>query len=412
MTENQFDDSIKNKIRDHRSPVPDDMWERIIQKKDKDRKGLLFFFRWLAVLILGVCLGGYFLLNHTKQKPGQANHISSNQHNSTGQNDSSDRNISSDKDRNLNANTPVSSLKKEEERTEESSTAVSQQLPASKNGSYSSDLPPINKKRSFSANKSGESKVNKDDFKSVNDKKTISENTVSEAAVSVAAAKGIQSAPSQKDSRTADTDDSVSKASGAVNEPATIITPVHGKSPVDSTQKNVAKKTQSDTAYNKKWYLDIYASPDWPIDNTNYPRQSYINQQMKLSYTVGLRVNRAFGKHFSGKIGIQFSQLNFALNADTVASDPFTIHLKSFDLPLQAGYSFGTEKTKMTVTAGGIVNLYSFTQDSVINIFKTHTGFSLYLGFNVEKKINQKISVYLEPYYRYRLTSMTISSVE
>ena len=50
MTEDQLDDSLKNKIRDYRSPVPDGMWERI-QKKDKDRKGFLFFFRWFAVLI-------------------------------------------------------------------------------------------------------------------------------------------------------------------------------------------------------------------------------------------------------------------------------------------------------------------------------------------------------------------------
>ena len=35
-------------------------------------------------------------------------------------------------------------------------------------------------------------------------------------------------------------------------------------------------------------------------------------------------------------------------------------HLKSFDLPFLAGYSFGAEKLKMTITAGGIANLYYF----------------------------------------------------
>ena len=85
MTEYQFDDSLKNKIRDHRSPVPDDMWERIIQKKDKDRKGFLFFFRWFTVLLLGVCLGGYLFMNHVKQKSEPSNHALSSQDQKPGQ---------------------------------------------------------------------------------------------------------------------------------------------------------------------------------------------------------------------------------------------------------------------------------------------------------------------------------------
>ena len=129
---------------------------------------------------------------------------------------------------------------------------------------------------------------------------------------------------------------------------------------------------------------------------------------MKLSYTVGLRINRAFGKHFSGKIGIQFSQINFT---DSLSyQNGSGGHLKSFDLPVLAGYSFGDEKLKMTVTTGGIFNISTSTSD--VSFYKTNTGLSLYLGFNFEKKINQKISIYLEPYYRYRLTSMTISSVQ
>src|SRR5712672_2816999 len=67
MIDIQFDDSLKNIIRDHRSPVPDDMWERIIQKEDKNRKGFLFFFRWFPILILTACLGSYLLFDNTKQ---------------------------------------------------------------------------------------------------------------------------------------------------------------------------------------------------------------------------------------------------------------------------------------------------------------------------------------------------------
>ena len=375
MTEYEFDDSLKNKIRDHRSPVPDDMWERIIQKKDKDRKGFLFFFRWFGLLILAVCLGGYLLMNHTKQKPVPANHAISSQDQKPGQ---------------------VIPRLNEEVRTENNSGTDVQQ-------------PQVGNRGSHYSGSTGALKENVRNFRLFRDKKVDSEE----------ASKGGQSSYLPKDNPTSGIGDSLS------GKPPAIIKPVVTKSPTDTSQIIPVKKTQTDSSKitpvkktqkdsitNKKWYLDIYASPDYPIDHTAYTSSNFINEQMKLSYTVGLRINRAFGKHFSAKLGIQFSQLNFTLKADTFGLQATNIHLKSFDLPFLAGYSFGTEKLKMTVTAGGIANLYSFTRDSVLSIFKTNTGFSLYLGFNLEKKINQKISIYLEPYYRYRLTSMTVNTVD
>jgi hypothetical protein len=383
MTENQFDDSLKNKIRDHRSPVPDDMWERINQKKDKDRKGFLFFFRWLAVLILGVCLGGYLLMNHTKQTSRPADHVLASQHPKQGE------------------ATPASHLNKEELRTEENSSTVAQHLPVSKKGSYSSNPFPAPKKGSYSSGPVRELKENKGNFKSISNEKAVSETE----------AKGIQNSTVQKDSLAVVGGDSVLNKTGAVNKPAPVVKPAPDKSPADSSKKAVVKNNIKDSAVDKKWYLDIYASPDWPIDQTKYTSSNYIYKQFKLSYTVGLRINRTFGKHFSGKIGIQFSQINFT---DSLSYANGTVsHLKSFDLPVLAGYSFGDEKMKMTVTAGGILNIStSIPYNSIAYFFKTNSGFSLYLGFNLEKKVNQKISIYLEPYYRYRLTSMTVSTVE
>ena len=241
----------------------------------------------------------------------------------------------------------------------------------------------------------------------MNFKSARNEKAVSEAAVSVAAAKGMGNASLQKDSPAGDKSDSVLNATGLENKPVPVVKPVPDKKPADTALKASVKKTQKDSANGKKWYLDLYASPDWPIDRSGFPSWSF-----KLSYTIGLRINRTFGEHFSGKIGIQYSQINFS-NSDSLH---YLIgsanHLKSWDIPFLAGYSFGAEKLKMTVTMGGIANLSTFTGDSLFTIFKTNTGLSLYLGFNVEKKINQKISVYLEPYYRYRLTSMTIDGID
>jgi hypothetical protein len=58
------------------------------------------------------------------------------------------------------------------------------------------------------------------------------------------------------------------------------------------------------------------------------------------------------------------------------------------------------------------MNLYSWPRRNAMPDFiKTNTGMSLYVGVNFEKRINERFSLFSEPYYRYQLTSMTISSI-
>ena len=52
---------LKIELPGYESPVPDDMWNRIIQKKNKDRKGFFFFFRLSGLFVLGFGIA-YFLL--------------------------------------------------------------------------------------------------------------------------------------------------------------------------------------------------------------------------------------------------------------------------------------------------------------------------------------------------------------
>jgi hypothetical protein len=359
MTDDQFDDALKNKIRDHHSAVPDDMWERIIQKKDKDRKGFFFFFGWSGILILAVALGGYLLSNYTSRKLEPEIHELADSAKHTGQTivplDSSEANV--------NQNSILASR----ESTMAEKTFYGQ--------------------AAFKRNK------NKQGARSSADNKN-----------SPVYERNETFNPSlQKDSLIVENkDSSISKQETAVAL-LTVKKPSPGKSIEDSSKNAIVKKTEKDTIL-KKWYLDMYASPDFPIDNTpNSP--SIYSGHTKLSYTIGIRLNRAFSKHFSGKIGIQYSHINLA--------DSGILNLTSFDLPVLAGYSFGNEKLRMTFTAGVIANLSSSSKGYAANeLFKSNTGFSLYGGFNFEKKINQKFSIYLEPYYRYRLSSMTVSTYD
>ena len=65
MSENKFDEFFRKKLQWYSSPVPGDMWQRIQEKKEKDRKG--FFFKWLlAALPLLFLIAGYFILHTNK----------------------------------------------------------------------------------------------------------------------------------------------------------------------------------------------------------------------------------------------------------------------------------------------------------------------------------------------------------
>ena len=76
-------------------------------------------------------------------------------------------------------------------------------------------------------------------------------------------------------------------------------------------------------------------------------------------------------------------------------------------MPVLAGYTIGKENLKTTVNGGVIFNLYTWPHD----FFKINTGVSLYLGIDFEEKINEKFSLFAEPYYRYQLTNMTADTI-
>jgi hypothetical protein len=80
------------------------------------------------------------------------------------------------------------------------------------------------------------------------------------------------------------------------------------------------------------------------------------------------------------------------------------------DLPVLAGYSWGNETFGMTVNAGVIFNLNSWLRPDSASYIKSNAGLSLYLGLNFSKHINDHMEIFSEPYYRYQLSSSTVST--
>jgi hypothetical protein len=344
MSENQLDELLKNRMLDHRSPVPENMWERIVQKKDRDRKLFIFFLRSLLIVLLAACLVGVFnnQLFHTTSNPDKGK-------------------IDSGK------------VFRAQLRDAGQPEVVKQQEPAP-------------------AFKTADKKIKSTAYIKINPLNTTGET---------------QPGSGQNDSQATDSIHSSNQKADSV------ISPFNKKQTTDSTRGAVSKTPEKNkTPDHKKWYLDLYISPDLPLNSQVANPYFLVQEQMKLSYSIGLKLNRSFGKHFSGKIGLEYAQINFSLS-DSNGSNTYKNHLRSLDLPVLAGYSIGNDKFKATLDAGLVFNLYSWYKgDSLTNYFKTNTGLSLYIGLNFEEKVSDRISVFGEPYYRYRLSSMTINIVE
>ncbi|HEV3224266.1 MAG TPA: hypothetical protein VGZ90_15395 [Puia sp.] len=361
ISDNQTDAFFNERLQNYPSAVPSDMWNRIIEKKKRDRLIWLFFLRLFGLVILSLILaGGYFIFN-------QKNSASVIRMDSTKINHTS---IFTD-----------------------TVKASSSNLPSGKDQIQVPQINTVNKKTN-QKEKTQISHIEKFDHAKTNTQNNEASTKIENTS---------KNQPVLRDSSTL-TDSSIVKVNETVHKNDSL-----GKKPfikvttTDSTKLKDVKKPVAEKKLNdRKWYLDLYASPDYPI--------THEYGQSKLSYTLGVRINRSLGKHFSIKTGIQYSQVNIG----GVDSNSFgtIIHLMRLDLPILAGYSVGDEKLRTTFNGGVMLNLYTWLRGNYTpDFFKTNTGFSLYLGVNFETKINEKFSLFGEPYYRYQLTSMTVSSV-
>ena len=365
ISDNQMDEYFKGRFRDYPSTVPEDMWERINEKKKRERMIWLFFLRLFALVILSLTLvGGYFIFNQKK----------------------SDAEIVKD---NIKINQkPVIA---------DSIKGNSSSLSASH---YQMLVPQVNEV-SNKAKQKGKTQIDYSD-KFDHTKKSTQQGEASPKFNNLSRTESGQTVPATPtDSNVVKENETEYKKDSLSKKPfVKAAAPLIKANTSDSSQNKDSKKPDTkNKSNNPKWYLDLFASPDYPFVSPHEYEHS------KLSYTLGVRLNRSLGQHFSLKTGIQYSRVN-------IAGDSLFVHLMRLDLPVLAGYSVGNEKLKTTFNGGVILNLYSWLPgNNSSGLFKTNTGLSLYLGVNFETKINDKFSLFGEPYYRYQLTSMTVSSV-
>jgi len=210
-------------------------------------------------------------------------------------------------------------------------------------------------------------------------------------------------------------------------------------------------ESERDAAANKR-YFEIYGGPDYAIRSFDDTANSAYMQKRKEStrfasaFSAGIRYTRVFNNAMSFRTGINFSQVNEKFtfvqgniiqvvyvtdaNGDTTGSYATTAtrykttfnKYRTIDIPLLIGYEMGNGRFHTNLSAGVIVNVYSWQKGDVLDTaykpisistggnaspyqFKTNMGIGLMGSASVYYKLNKRLHLLAEPYIRYNMSA-------
>jgi hypothetical protein len=374
MKEKEFDNLIRARLKNHESPVPSGMWDRITLKANKRRRGFTPRFYLLTIVFLFVGLAGIFYSSYVRDQPKKD--ILSNKNNIT---DTRDKN-------NL-----IRSNNKEDHSVHTLNTAKYEDPGgiADVTGKQQAENLVTNTKKRRTKSSSDPEKFKRDNNVDLNNSKKIS------------------------DSPSDGTSDNVIKKTAKE-------TNATKPDPADNAEM---KPSQYDS---DKFSVELFTSPAVPVNNISSDNKSYEQalkraSSMQLSYTIGARISYSISKKLSAKIGVQYSQVNEKMNFRDSAGNNFTStnRYKNIGVPLVLGYKItSTNNLDVFLNTGIILNVASTYKGMIPsesgqpvdikneNVYNTNASANFYLGINLSKKINNRTDFFAEPWMNYRLKNM------
>ncbi|GAC1395036.1 MAG: hypothetical protein NVSMB63_14610 [Sediminibacterium sp.] len=463
MTDNQLDNFIRAKLKDHSAPVPPGLWEKIRPDGKDDRKGFYLLKRNLLglLVIVGFLLvlpvGGYLYFN-TQVKKSQAGGTINNSISSNSNNHHTPINENNPNPANKNeAGNAANAVTATDENSRELKTTIASSSTTSvtkNNGASRHSNDPAN--NTFLADLGNMVNTN-----TQNNSPFVNKN---------AAATGQTTAEAGRES---EMDEIVNYTGSHLSEGNTI---PYNYAVRDGffDLKNIQDKHISnrpiitcpsikDGGGNQEWNIEIYASPDLAFKSIQnktatqqYLQKKDSSERMQIGYTAGFRLVKPITDNFLIKAGLQFSQINEKFTYRTenevktttvvtqrtiirgpgdtvVVSDTSVLrqigyrtntvnnHFRSIDIPVTLGYQFGDDDLHFGINAGVILNLSSWYRGVVLDsslatvpiskgtnpVYKNNIGMGLYAGFSILKRINDDTHLFFEPYFRYNLSGIT-----
>jgi hypothetical protein len=467
MTDHMFDNFVKGKLRDHESPVPPGLWEKIAPREGRNPKGgfLAGKLPWVVLFIVVSGLTTAYLVTRNTNTPGNTNAKLNNA--STGINDEfKTKEAGALPINNSNTNNSGTGLNTAQENTNATTNInpVSATIqPGSKPGQANDGL--IRKQGGDAINF-----VNNDqsatDIKTsfALNKKQVHTKPTKRTTIN----SGLLAMQTTVDPKPMVLDDwqfATPLAIGVTSKRDRHT--YHGQlKGLDLSGFRVYRIDcpTAGTVRRNDLFIEIFGSPDMTMKsvsakgNTAYLLKKDSTETQQGGYTAGFRFSKSIGENLLVKAGLQYSQINerFDLRtenerrittvitirtvttpggSDSTVRDTSTIEqigyrlqrtynrYRSIDIPLLLSYEFGGDKLKFGVNAGVIANIYSWYSGQTINdslvvvpmesktgMYKTNLGIGLYAGFSIIKPVSRKLDLFLEPYFRYNLSNMTRST--
>ncbi len=437
MTDKQFDDFIRARLKDHSAPVPPGLWEKIHPAEKDDRKGFIlpkinrFGYLTIAALLVAIGVGGYLYFNGGQEKELSSVNTAITQPNATAHNN----NVNNTDHSNIaaaagDAPKKDNNQQQQEENISEPNTSFVPSLTAAGN-QYTATA--------------------------------ISQES-NEAAADV-------SIPSYNNHFNLLTAAAIPASRNALLFDMKNIQELELANAIAHTRRvpNIVVCPSSrggGAMLNPDWYIEAFASPDIAVKSIQnisatpqYMQRKDSSESMQVGYSAGFRIVKPFDDHFLLKAGLQYAQVNekfvyrseneiktttvvtvrqiirgpgdTVLVRDTSVLQQIgyrnkTVHNRysSIDLPLTVGYQFGTDGDdfRVGVNAGVVINLSSWYQGVILDssltavpvnkssnsmIYKSNIGLGLYGSISLMKRLNENTHLFFEPYFRYNLSSMT-----
>jgi hypothetical protein len=208
--------------------------------------------------------------------------------------------------------------------------------------------------------------------------------------------------------------------------------------------------TIEENAAGNKTYIEVYGGPDMAFRSMSDTGNSVYLQKRKEStkfssaFSAGIRYTKVFNNGVSIRTGINYSQINekftynqgnivqvvYIINAtgDTIGSYTTTgsrykttyNKFRTLDIPVVLGYEIGNGNFHTNINAGVIINAYSWQKGEVLDRnlqpvdittgkssspyqFKTNIGVGFIGSVSLYYKMNEKLHLMAEPYFRYNL---------
>ncbi|SDW12898.1 Outer membrane protein beta-barrel domain-containing protein [Hydrobacter penzbergensis] len=452
MSDNQFDQFIRAKLKDHSAPVPPGLWEKIKPDEKDDRKGFVLprintLGRYMiALALLGAfAVGGYLYLQPATQQPSTSTSISA-------------------------------TATRDQQHAQEQTVAGSESASSNNNVAENSNAI-VQNNTLHNNNTPNESNNN-------NELSLSAQITPGNTAYKNAQAAGInynshpasqeQASPIQSASDDARRFNLLAAAPLLSDRNSLLydmkdLKNLELMNAVAHTRRVpnmlVCPSARGGRYVNPDWYVEMYASPDLAFKSEQnvsatpqYMQRKDSSESSQLGFSVGVRLVKPFSDNLVLKAGLQYGQINQQFTyrseneiktttvitqrqiirgpGDTVLvndtsvlrqigyrNNTVTNHFRTIDVPVTIGYQFGRDEDdfRVGVNAGVIFNLSSWYQGVVLDkslatvpidkastaVYKSNIGMGLYTSISFMKRLGENSQLFFEPYFRYNLSNIT-----